>query len=170
MKRCLLSLVVFILWNLFPTQAYSNPQSFSDLSTRAIRQVWRELKTYGLLEMNPWDPALPRPQVSALRAVVSRRNGLLAYYDEEVGFGYSTLLFKNPNGGYRHWVSSNRNEIQFVTPYQGTVAHANAVMTVYGPAYNFYCQSRLVTESNFYQCIDRLFIRVIVDQLRRYAR
>jgi hypothetical protein len=170
MKRGLLSLLILALLSLFATFSYSAPQSFSNISYRSIHEIWRQLHYFGLLEMNPWDPNLPRPQVSALKAVVSRRAGLLVYYDEEMAFGESTLLFKNPNGGYRHSVSFTRDAIQFVTPYQGTVAHANQFMTVNGPGFNYYCQSRWVSEQGFYQCIDRLFVQVIVDQLKRYVR
>lgn len=170
MKRGLLSLVTLALLSLFPSFSVSASDSFSNMGYRSMEEVWRRLNFLGLLEMNPWDPALPRPQVPALRAVVSRRAGLLAYYDEETGIGFSTLVFKNPNGGYRHSVSFNRDSVEFLTPYQGTVAHANRFMTVNGPAFNLYCQSRLVNEPTFYQCIDRLFVQVIVNQLKRYAR
>jgi hypothetical protein len=145
-------------------------QSLSDLGYRSIQQTWNQLQTLGLLEMDPWDPRLPYPQTPALKAVVSRKVGLLAYYNEENGFGATTLVFKNPDGGYRHSVSYNRDSIKFVTPYMGTVAHANRFNTVGGPGYNFYCQSQPVTEFAFYQCIDSLFIQAIVNQLKQYVQ
>lgn len=167
LKKCF---VLLLLSCLIPHSVQATPASLSGVGYQSIQEVWSQLRFYGLLELSPWHPALPRPQVPALKAVVSQRAGLLAYYDEENGIGASTLVFKNPNGGFRHSVSFNRDQIQFVTPYQGTVAHANRFMTVGGPGYNFYCQSRPVTEQGFYNCINRLFIRVIVDQLRRYVR
>jgi hypothetical protein len=145
------------------------PSSLSDYGYQTVTEIWNQLLFYGLLEMDPWDPTLPKPQVPALKAVVSKRSGLLVYYDEEIGVIATTLVFKNPNGGQRHSVFFNRNNIEFITPDQGTVANANEYMTVNGPAYNFYCQSRLVTEQSFRTCVDRLFIRVIVDKLRKYA-
>jgi len=168
MKRTIWILSLVVAFGL--TSLSQATESFTHLAYQAIDQTWRELKYFGLWEMDPWAPGLPRPQIPALRAVVSRRNGLLAYFDEENGLGETTLVFKNPNGGYRHSVTFARDGISFLTPYQGTVAHANGLMTVNGPAYQFYCQSRLVTEQGFYSCVDRLFIKVIVNQLRRYAR
>jgi len=145
------------------------PSSLSDYGYQTVKEIWNQLLFYGLLEMDPWDPSLPKPQVPVLKAVVSKRSGLLAYYDEENGVMATTLVFKNPDGGQRHSVSFDRNDIAFVTPNQGTVAHANAYMTVNGPAYNFYCQSRPVIEKSFRACVDRLFVRIIVDKLRKYA-
>lgn len=161
MKKTLLGfLTAFFFWS---SGAYAAvPASFSDVAQRTIQEIWSQLRFYGLLDLNPWDPSLPKPQVPALKAIVSQRTGLLAYFDEENGLGATTLVFKNPNGSYRHSVSFNRNNIEYVTPYQGTVAAARA--------FNFYCLSRPVSEENFYSCIDRLFIRVIVDQLRKHAR
>jgi len=153
-----------------PGSSSASADSLSSVGFRSVETTFTQLKFYGLLELSPWHPALPRPQVPAVRAIASQRNGLLAYYDEENGGAATTLVFKNPNGGYRHSVSFNRDAIQFVTPYQGTVAHANRYLTVNGPGYNFYCQSRPVTEPVFYSCIDKLFVQVIVDQLRRYTR
>lgn len=169
MKRGFLGLL-FALVSFFPSWTQSAPLNFPQLGYQSIQEIWRELRYFGLLEMDPWDPRLPRPQVPALRAVVSMRNGLLAYYDEESGLGASSLLFKNPNGGFRHTVSFDRESIYFVTPYQGTVAHANQVMTINGPAYLFYCQSRPTTETGFYQCVQQQFVRLVVDQLRRYVK
>ena len=144
-------------------------QSFSGIGIKTMEQTWTELKSVGLFEMDPWDPRLPHPQVPALKAVVSSRVGLLAYFDEEI-YGWGTnLVFKNPNGSYRHSVFYSRDAIKFVTPYQGTVAHANRYMTVDGPGYNFYCQRHPVTEFAFYQCVDSLFIKVIVNQLKQYV-
>lgn len=168
MKRLICFITLLVTFGV--TSPSFATDSFTHLAYRAIDQTWSELKYFGLWEMDPWAPGLPRPQVPALRAVVSRRTGLLAYFDEENGLGETTLVFKNPNGGYRHSVSFARNGISFLTPYQGTVAHASAFMTVNGPGYQFYCQSRLVTEQGFYSCVDRLFIKVIVNQLRRYSR
>lgn len=169
LQRRVVDLFVIALVVFFPRQSLSVPQSFPNLGYQTVQEIWTQLRYYGLLEMNAWDVTLPRPQVPALRAVVSVRNGLLAYYDEETGFGGSTLVFKNPNGGLRHSVSFNRETIQFTTPYQGNVAHANGFMTVNGPGYHFYCQSRPVTEAAFYRCIEQRFVRLIVDQLRRYT-
>jgi hypothetical protein len=168
MKKALLGLLVasFVFGSGI---SLAVPSSLSDYGYQTVKEIWNQLLFYGLLEMDPWNPTLPKPQVPAVKAVVSKRNGLLAYYDEENGMMATTLVFKNPDGGQRHSVTFNRNNIEFVTPYQGTVAHANAYMTVNGPAYNFYCQSRLVTEQSFRTCVDRLFVRVIVDKLRKYA-
>lgn len=170
MKKALIGffLGAFMVCSANPAFA-ARPSSFSELGYQTVQEVWNQLRYYGLWEMNPWHPSLPRPQVPALKAVVSQRAGLLAYYDEENGWGGSTLVFKNPNGGYRHSVSFNRDQIQFVTPYQGTVAHAQVYFTVNGPAYQFYCRSQVVSEPGFYSCIRRFFTQVIVDQLRRYA-
>ena len=169
MKKALFSLWIgIVIFGSWKSQAL--PSSLSSVGLNSVQHTFTQLRFYGLLELSPWHPNLPHPQVPALKAIVSQLNGLLAYYDEENGPGFTTLVFKNPNGGYRHSVSFNRDQIQFVTPYQGTVAHSNRYMTVNGPGYNFYCQSRPVTEQGFYSCIDQLFVRVIVDQLRRYAR
>ncbi|MFM8313595.1 MAG: hypothetical protein ACKOA8_04860 [Deltaproteobacteria bacterium] len=164
MKNLLFVLISLVACG-FSGNSLAATQSLSDLGYRSMQQTWTELKANGLLEMDPYDPRLPYPQTPALRAVVSRRLGLLAYFNEENGFGGTTLVFKNPNGGYRHSVSFNRDRIKFVTPYMGTVAHANRFTTVGGPGYNFYCQSQPVTEYAFYQCIDSLFIKAIVNQL-----
>lgn len=158
-----------ILLCLISINSFGATETLSDVGYKAMNQTWTELKSFGLLEMDPWDPRLPRPQVPALKAVVSKRVGLLAYFNEEYGGGGTTLVFKNPNGGQRHSVSFNQGWVGFVTPYQGTIAHANRFMTVDGPGYNFYCQSQPVTELAFYQCIDSLFIKVIVNQLKQYA-
>lgn len=160
-------ILTFILSTFSP--AWGETQSFSNLGHQAIDKTWTEIQSLGLVEMDPWSSELPRPQVPALRAIVSQRTGLIAYFDEENGYGATTLVFKNPNGGYRHSVTFSRDAISFVTPYQGTVAHANSFMTVNGPDYNFYCQSRRVTEQGFFDCIQSLFIDVIIKQLRRFT-
>ncbi|NBT57980.1 hypothetical protein EBT16_04265, partial [bacterium] len=117
MKKTLLGfLTAFFFWS---SGAYAAvPASFSDVAQRTIQEIWSQLRFYGLLDLNPWDPSLPKPQVPALKAIVSQRTGLLAYFDEENGLGATTLVFKNPNGSYRHSVSFNRNNIEYVTPYQ----------------------------------------------------
>lgn len=161
-------LIIIAIGLVFSLSSYSAPTRFSGLAYQNVRQIMNDLQRWGLLEMSPWHPSLPRPQVPALKAIVSRTRGLLAYYDEENGWGATSLVFKNPNGSYPHSVTFNRDGIRFVTPYKGTVAHANRYMTVNGPGFNFYCQSRPVTERNFYYCIDRLFNNVIVQQLIRY--
>lgn len=162
-----LLIVAGISFSLFSEAA---PERFSGTAYQSVRQIMNDLQRWGLLEMSPWHPSLPRPQVPALKAIVSRTRGLLAYYDEENGWGATSLIFKNPNGSYPHSVTFNREGIRFVTPFKGTVAHANRFMTVNGPGFNFYCQSRPVTEQNFYYCIDRLFNNVIVQQLIRYSK
>lgn len=169
MKKALLGLLI-ASFMMCSGKSQAVPVSLSDVAHETVQEIWSQLRFYGLLELNPWDPSLPKPQVPALKAIVSQRSGLLAYFDEENGLWGTTLVFKNPDGGYRHAVSFNRNKIEYVTPYQGTIATANAYMTVAGPAYNFYCKSRPVTEQNFYSCVNRFFVRVIVDQLRKYAR
>lgn len=145
------------------------PGSLPEYGYQTIRETWDQLIYYGLMKLDAWDPSLPKPQVPAIKAVVSKRLGLVAYYDEETGFVETTLVFKNPDGSQRHSVSFNKDNIKFVTPNQGTVANANMYSTPNGPAYNFYCQSRPVTEQSFYECVDRLFVRVIVEKLRKYA-
>lgn len=162
----IVSLVSFFIGS---ANLMGSTQTLSEVGYKAINETWNELKFAGLLEMDPWDPRLPRPQVPALKAVVSQRVGLLAYFNEEYYGGGTTLVFKSPNGGQRHSVSFNQHWIGFLTPYQGTIAHANRFMTVNGPGYNFYCQSQPVTEFAFYQCIDSLFIKVIVNQLKPYS-
>lgn len=169
MKKVVLSiLLASFMFGSVKSQAA--PPSFPEYGYHVVREIWDQLLYYGLLKMDPRDPSLPAPQVPALNAVVSKRVGLLAYYDEENGLMGTTLVFKNPDGGQRHSVSFDRNDIEFVTPYQGTVAHANSFTTPNGPGYNFYCQNRPVTEQSFYECVDRLFVRVIVEKLRQYAR
>lgn len=170
MKKQLVGFLITLLVFTFSSSSEAVATRFSQVAYQSTQQIFRDLQRWGLLEMNPWHPSLPRPQVPALKAIVSRTRGLLAYYDEENGWGATSLVFKNPNGSYPHSVTFDREGIRFVTPFKGTVAHANRFMTVNGPGFNFYCQSRLVTEQNFYYCIDRLFTEVIVRQLIRYAK
>ena len=165
--------LVYSLWLLVclfnQSMAVANTDSFSRFAYQMIDETWRGLGNYGLLRLSAWDAHLPRPQVPALEAVVSRRVGLLAYYDEETYGFVSMLVFKNPDGGMRHAVTFNRDRIEFQTPYAGVVAHANRFMTVGGPAVNFYCQSQPVTEFSFYQCVQGLYINVIVNQLKQFG-
>ncbi|MCX6103342.1 MAG: hypothetical protein NT000_08790 [Proteobacteria bacterium] len=169
MKRSIIILLT-VAASFYPIKTPASVGTLSQLAYQTINETWTRLGSVGLLEMNPWDTRLPRPQVPALKAVVNQRLRLLAYYNEEnIGLG-TTFVFNNPNGGQRHSVSFNTDWISFLTPYQGTVAHANRYMTVNGQGYNFYCQSTPVTEQGFYNCIDHLFISVIVNQLKQSAR
>ncbi|MFM8268917.1 MAG: hypothetical protein ACKN9V_01920, partial [Pseudomonadota bacterium] len=117
MKKAFLgSLLAFFMFT--SGKALATPSSLPEYGYQTVREIWDQLIYYGLLKMDPWDPALPKPQVPALKAVVSNRVGLIAYYDEENGLLATTLVFKNPDGGQRHSVSFNKENIEFVTPYQ----------------------------------------------------
>jgi hypothetical protein len=152
----------------FSASALTLPQAGSG----SVKAVWKGLEDCGLKVVDAYDPHLPRPQVPADLAIVVGNSRVLAYYLETYGFGI-TQLFKNPNGGMVHSVSYNRDEIRWVTPLAGTIAHANRFMTVGGPGFNLYCHSTPLygdgAEAAFKACVQHAFVDVIVRQLCSFA-
>ncbi len=159
---------LFLILALVSQFARANTISFTQMANESVEVVWAELKNYGIERWDAYHPLLPRPQVPAKFAVVNSQRRVLAYFDEEFNVGGSSYVFKATNGGMRHTVSFNWNEIQFVTPYMGNVAHANQFMTANGPGYNYLCRSQYVNFLGFKSCVTYNWINVIVRQLIRY--
>ena len=137
--------------------------NFPQAGRESVQNVKQALQKCGLVEMDAYDPRLPRPQVPADTAILNQAGALLAYYIGTAGF----QAFKTPNGV--HSVSYGRQGIQWVTPYFGTVAHGNRFMTVAGPGYNLYCNSVPVNYAGFQACVQQGWVDVIVNQLCRAA-
>lgn len=145
------------------------PNYFANVAEQAVNATWRELSYCGLVVLRANDPRLPFPMVPAQLAVVNRYGRLLAYYNQNYGFGLQHE-FKNPNGSYVHAAYSDSRGVQFVTPYAGTVAYANQVVSVGGAIVQFNCQGRpLISERDFQMCVRRTFVSVIAQQLCRFA-
>ncbi len=168
MKRIFL-VGISLLITLQDSPAIAFPSSVPQIARDAAQAVADGLNDCGLLRWNAYDPRLPRPLIPAQEAVVSPSTGLLAYYNDWFGYGGEVLEWKSPNGGQNHNVSFNNEQIAFVTPYQGTVAHGNGYVTPFGVGFNFYCFSQpLANVNQFYQCIQANFVNVIVQQLCRF--
>jgi hypothetical protein len=152
-------LVVFLV---ISATSHAIPEVFAfyKVSRDTLNITFTQLEKAGVWRLDPYDPRLPYPQVSALEAFYYPPLGTLSYFDQETGGG-TTYVFKNRQGGNRHRISFNESHIEFVTPYMGTVAHANRFKTVEGWNYHFWCQSQLVTKAAWDACIHNLFIQVI---------
>lgn len=138
--------------------------TFQEAGAQSFLAIQAGLQKCGLVEMNAYDPRLPRPQVPADTAIVNKRGRVLAYYIQFNNYG-TTQILKNPNGGMVHSVTYSREHIQWVTPLAGTIAHGNRFMTVGGPGYNLYCRSVPVLFPAFQACVQQGFVDVVVAQL-----
>jgi hypothetical protein len=143
------------------------PFSFYQTAQDVLQTTFRQLEEVGVIRLDPYHPSLPYPQVSAVEALYQPRTQIVAYFDHETVLGGMNYVFKAWNGGNRHRISYNEEDINFVTPYLGTVAHANRFKTTAGWQYDFYCRSRHVSKPEWDRCIQNLFIDVITRQLAR---
>lgn len=159
--------MVLVLFSLFSLRVNADP-NMSELAYRVVGETWNELFRCGLRKMDAYDPRLPRPIVPARYAVVNSKWQVLAYTNEEYGVGFASYAFKNPNGSYRHAVSFGEEWLDFVTPYQGTVASANRVLTVGGPSITYRCFSQVIDPVGWQQCVRARFTMLIADQLCRF--
>lgn len=143
-------------------------EPFHQIAHRALEQIWQELNFCNLYVLSANDPRLPRPLVRADKAIINRHGRLLAYYAENLSQGGYELEFKNPNGSYQHTIQFSPNDLNFRTPYQGNVAHANRFFTPQGPDVHYYCMSRHVALPDFLYCVEEQFIHLISYQLCRF--
>jgi hypothetical protein len=162
MKKYLVALLLLVSITAQASTVFSIPQ----LARDAVNETFRQLEWAGVLRLDPYDPSLPYPQVSAIEALHNPRTGAFAYYDEEAGLGM-TYVFKSRQGGNRHRISFTPDHVEFVTPYLGQVAHVNRFKTVQGWMYHFYCRSQYVDRTKFDHCVRSYFINVIRQQMER---
>ncbi|MEY4632519.1 MAG: hypothetical protein RIQ81_2639 [Pseudomonadota bacterium] len=171
-KKSVIS-VVFVLSGLLAgTQSGLADQSLPDFGRRAASAIEANLKSCGLLLINPHTPGLPyNTRWNARYAVVNRAGQALAYFVQDYGAG-ETMTWMNPNGGYRHSIRLGNWGIGFTTPLAGNVASASRFVTPMGIGYNFYCRSAggmLPNWQMFEACVASDFVRVVSAQLCQYA-
>ena len=143
--------------------------TFQDYAYQVLNHTWNGLYACRLSRVNPRDPRLPYRMVPARDAVVNYQWRLLAYYDEEWVFNANTMVFKNPDGSYRHTTNYDSNQISFATPYAGVVARANLVQNLGGNQVYYYCYNRQVSPQEFSNCVYSAYEKVITDQLCRFG-
>jgi len=144
------------------------PISFYRLATETVDRVNQELTACGLFIVSPFEPGLPYPMTPAIFAVRNNARRLLAYYDEQNYSLENIFVYKNPNGSLPHNIRFNRDNINFVTPYHGTVAHINRYRVAGGYRDDHYCLSRYVGAEQFSECVDREYTQLIARQLCRF--
>ncbi len=147
-------------------------QALPDLANRAAGAVESSLRACGLSLIDPQTPGLPNnTRWNARYAVVNSRGQALAYLVQDYDVS-AVWTWMNPNGGFRHSIQFDNQNIRFVTPYAGNVASANRFVTPGGVGFNMYCRSSggmVPTWQLFENCINRDFVQVIVGQLCRFA-
>lgn len=142
--------------------------SFATVANDSVEKVWTQLFASGLQRWDAYHPLLPRPKVPAKFALVDSSRRILAYYDEEVGVGGSTYVFKNTRGEFRHSVSFSWNSIQYTLPTYGKVAFGNQWIAGNGPSYLFQCKGHLVSFYYFQNCLRNTWISAIVSQISQF--
>lgn len=153
-----------------PFRPFAGPTqlSFVTGAQNAAREVWKGIDACGLEVRNAYDPALPRPQIIALSAIVAGGRVVAYYNEEDLG---TSLVWKAPNGGYRFRISFAENQIAFTTPLAGQVAWANRYFDPQGMKFNYWLRGVAgpVAYSVWHDGVQRGFIQQLVNELCRYS-
>jgi hypothetical protein len=151
------------------TMASATTPQFMRLGQQALDRTLADVQACGLKIVSPYDLLLPRPQVPADEAIVTRANQLLAYTTWEVLNNANWFTIKNPNGSYPHRIAFGEKAVEFTTPQTGRVAFADRYYTVSGPVVRFFCRGFQVRdEQEFNYCVEQNFVKVLSQQLCRF--
>jgi hypothetical protein len=172
MKSLIISSCMAMVAFVFAATKARAEQSLPDFANRAMVAVDNNLKSCGLLMVDPHTPGLPNNnRWEARYAVVNHRGQALAYFVQTYG-GLVSWAWMNPNGGFLHSIQFDNYSVSFGTPLGGNVATASRYVTPSGVAFNFYCRSAggmVPTFQMFEACVERDFVQVLSHELCRFS-